>query len=105
MFDFEALLIGAGVGLISAIIGAIIDYRFISRNRKEQAELENGRLPGCIFLVSGSLGFLGIVVIFLSFLVESVKRALIAGLGVGLGFFVGFVIMMLVWFFTQRKKR
>jgi ABC-type transport system involved in multi-copper enzyme maturation permease subunit len=102
MFDFEALLIGTGVGLSSAIVGAIIDYRISKKRNKEESE--NGRLPGCIFLVSGSLGFLGIIVIVLSFIAESVGRAFTAGLGVGFGFFFGFVFMMGMWFLTQRIK-
>lgn len=100
MFDFEALLIGAGVGFCCAVVGAILDYRLAARNRKAN-EAENGRLPGCIYIVSGSLGVIGIIVIFLSFLVHSLGRALVAGLGVSAGFFLGFLLMSLVWMLTQ----
>jgi hypothetical protein len=101
MFDLEAFFIGGGIGLASAIIGALIDYR-VTRRRDPNAEK---RTPGCIFLVPGALGLLGLLVITASLLMSGeVARVLVAGLGVGVGFFLGFVLMTVLWFVWRRVK-
>lgn len=95
----DAFLIGGIIGLVSAIVGAVIDYRIL-----KQPEEQANRLPGCIFLVSGGLGLLGVVVIAFSFFAATVRRSLIAGGGVLTGFFLGFLLMMLAWFVLDRRN-
>lgn len=99
MFDLQAFLIGGGIGLSSAILGALVEYRVVSHRQ----ESEQRRLPGCMFLVSGALGFLGVIAIAITLLTSGeMARTLIAGVGVGVGFFVGFVLMILAWIFWSR---
>ncbi len=100
MFDLKALLLGGGIGLSSAIIGAVVDYRIL----KQKSESENGRLPGCIFFISGFLGLLGVFVILISSMLDSFAQAITAGMGVVAGFFLGFLIMMFAWFIVRRNK-
>lgn len=92
-------LLGGIIGLTSSILGAIIDYR-LAQNREDK-----DGLPGCIFMVTGSLGFMGFVVLIISVLVEgSLRRPMITGGGVITGFLFGFVLMLSAWFFLDRRR-
>ncbi len=83
-------LIGGGIGLISAIVGAILDYFVIQR----RGEPERSELPGCMFIASGSLGFAGMVALLLALLFAgTIRVAVVMGLGVLSGFFLGFVAL------------
>ncbi len=97
--NWQSFFIGVGIGLISAIVGAIVEYLIVRRRGNQQAE----RLPGCMLLVSGALGGVGLVAIGISLITSGeVVRMLITGLGVGVGFFGGFVLMMVGWFIFNR---
>jgi len=97
MFELDAFVIGAVIGITSSVCGAVIDY-FRSRNTEK---IKSG-LPGCIYLVSGGLGLLGFIVIVVSFILKSVGRALSAGLGVFVGFTMSFILLMILWVFIQK---
>lgn len=87
------IFIGAGVGLVSAIGGAAVDY-LIARRRKQDRQSNGG--PGCLLIVAGGLGLTGLVVTALSWLLtRSIWLAVMAGIGVLLGFFVGFAILFI----------
>lgn len=93
MFEWNAFLIGSGVGLFSAVLGGVLEFLISARR-----EVGNGRLPGCMLLVTGALGFAGVVVTLISWLFgHDLGRPLTAGLGVGLGFFGGFVLLLIFW--------
>ena len=97
----QSFFIGLAIGLSSAVIGAVVEY-LIVRQRGDQSE-DTERLPGCMLLVSGALGGVGMLAIGFALLTSGeVVRMLITGLGVGVGFFSGFVLMMLVWFLFNR---
>lgn len=101
--NLQSFLIGVAVGLTSAIIGAVVEYLIVRQNRSEAEHTE--RLPGCMLLVSGGLGGVGLLAIAFSLLVSGeVVRMLITGLGVGVGFFSGFVLMMVLWFILNRPN-
>ena len=86
-------LIGGGIGLASAIVGAVLDY-FVNQRRDKPAE--NGP-PGCMFIASGSLGVAGLCAIVVSLvLTGKIGAALVVGLGVLSGFFVGFATLFIV---------
>jgi ABC-type Fe3+ transport system permease subunit len=96
--NLQSFFIGLAIGLASAIIGAIIEYLIVRQRDEREAE----RLPGCMLLVSGGLGGTGLLVIGFSLITSGeVVRMLITGLGVGVGFFGGFVLMMLAWFWIN----
>ena len=87
-------LIGALVGLCGSGIGALVDYFIAKRqsNKKERV------LPGCIFLVTGSLGLIGLLFTTVAFLLTGgVRLALLSGLGVLGGFTVTFMLLTLGW--------
>ncbi|MEJ2748610.1 MAG: hypothetical protein P8183_12005, partial [Anaerolineae bacterium] len=50
------LLIGALIGLSSSSIGALIDYLLTKRRNNQKESI----LPGCVLLVSGMLGVIGL---------------------------------------------
>ncbi|MBK7893511.1 MAG: hypothetical protein WAS33_24355 [Candidatus Promineifilaceae bacterium] len=101
--NLQAFLIGLALGLVSAVIGAVVEYLIVRRHNEEAEEME--RLPGCMLLVSGGLGGVGLLAIAFSLLsTGEVVRMLITGLGVTVGFFAGFVMMMLVWFWWERPS-
>ena len=86
-------LIGGAIGLISAGIGAVFDY-FVNQRRSLYAE--NG-LPGCMFIVAGSLGLAGVAATAVSLLfTHSIQAAVVMGLGVLTGFFIGFATLFVV---------
>ena len=97
--NLQSFLIGLGIGLVSAIIGAIVEYLIVRQQGTREAE----RLPGCMLLVSGGLGIIGLLAIGISLITSGeIGRMLVTGLGVGVGFFIGFVLMMLGWFVIDR---
>ncbi len=98
--NLQSFFLGLAIGLASAIIGAIVEYLIV----RQQGERESERLPGCMLLVSGALGGIGILAIGFSLITSGeVVRMLVTGLGVGVGFFGGFVVMTLAWFFFNRS--
>jgi ABC-type Fe3+ transport system permease subunit len=101
--NLHSFFIGLAIGLVSAIIGAIVEYLIVRQRGDEIQETE--RLPGCMLLVSGALGGIGLLVIGFSLITSGeVVRMLITGLGVGTGFFAGFVLMMLGWLLLNRPS-
>ena len=97
--NWQSFFIGVGIGLTSAIVGAIVEYLIVRRRGDQQVE----RLPGCMLLVSGALGGAGLIAIGVSLVTSGqVVRMLITGLGVGIGFFGGFILMMVGWFVLNR---
>lgn len=95
----ELFLFGGAIGLASAMLGAFIDYRLARRRGDDDA------LPGCIFMVTGALGFVGFVVLVISIFIEgSLRRPLITGGGVMAGFLLGFVLMLGSWFLLNRDR-
>ena len=97
--NLQSFLIGVAIGLASAVIGAVVEYLIV----RQRGDREPERLPGCMLLVSGGLGGVGLLVIGFSLITSGeVVRMLITGLGVGAGFFVGFVLMMAAWFVLNK---
>lgn len=87
------LWLGMLVGGVAAVVGAIIEYRR-ARYRRPPSER---RLPGCMILVAGALGGTGTVALIASTLAGSPLPALVMGLGVGAGFFLSFVLLVIGW--------
>ena len=100
--NLQSFFLGLAIGLASAIIGAIVEYLIV----RQRGDREPERLPGCMLLVSGGLGGVGLLVIGFSLITSGeVVRMLITGLGVETGFFGGFVLMMIAWFLLNRPAK
>lgn len=100
MLDTTSLFfVGLAVGFICAVVGAFIDAMLARRRPAEES-----RLPGCILLVTGALGFTGVVVTVASLLLDGgLKRPFIVGSGVVAGFLGGFVILLGIWWLLSRR--
>lgn len=85
---------GAGLGVATAVIGAAIDWMRMRR----LPDPNDGRLPGCMMLAVGALGFLGVVMIIFTWILSGSPRiAIWAGLGVIVGFFLAFAFLAALW--------
>lgn len=94
------LLIGTGIGLGIAAIGGFVEYWTSLRSKGNEAQ---HRLPGCLFYVAGGLALAGIIAIVASFLFNgSIGPALIVGAGVLGGFYIGFVLLFILWLVVER---
>ncbi|GAB4280079.1 MAG: hypothetical protein Kow0080_32750 [Candidatus Promineifilaceae bacterium] len=95
------ITLGGVVGLTSAIIGAFIDYR-LSKKRTE----DDPKLPGCLLLIAGFLGFAGIITFIGAFVFDvSAQRPLFTGIGVTGGFFISFTLLLLLWLWTNKETK
>ncbi len=99
--DVEVILIGFGIGFVSSILGAMLQYWFSRRSEKT----ETTRFPGFVFLISGLLGLIGLCVIVISFFSGWTRYAVYTGVGVISGFFVGFVVMLILWSLLAAKMK
>lgn len=100
--DLTFFLIGGAIGLFSAVVGAIFDY-YVNQPRNQRQENEP---PGCMFIVAGSLGFAGLIAIVLSLLfTRSIRMAAVTGLGVLLGFFIGFSVLFIAAIVWSGKEK
>jgi membrane associated rhomboid family serine protease len=95
------IALGGVVGLTSAVIGAFIDFQ-LSKKRAE----DDPRLPGCMLLIAGFLGFAGVIALIGSFIFGvSIQRPLLTGAGVIGGFFIGFTLLLVMWLWANKMKR
>ncbi len=94
-------LTGAGLGMSTAVIGALVDWLRMRR----LPDPNNGRLPGCLLLAAGALGVLGVFMIIAAWLLTgSPHIAFHAGAGVITGFFLGFVFLSALWLLREYRR-
>ena len=94
------LIIGTGIGLGIAIIGAFSEYW---RSFRSSTAKKPYQLPGCMLFVIGGLSMAGIVSLIISFfLIGSIEPALVLGAGVLGGFYVGFGLLFILWLLINR---
>ena len=94
--------LGSGVGLVCSVLGAVVEYRR-ARQRSRAGEEARG-LPGCMVMVTGALGFAGIISLGVSLFSGQLRRSLWMGAGVGSGFAAGFVLLMGLWWALLRRR-
>lgn len=96
----EFLIIGVLIGLLGAMFGAIVD-RYFSRRRQADS-----RMGGFLLITAGIINsVIGAIAIILSlFITGSLKIALVLGLGVLVGFAVGFFILAALWIFLAKES-
>jgi protein-S-isoprenylcysteine O-methyltransferase Ste14 len=95
-------LLGGGFGLFCAIVGALVDFLLMRRRGDDDTE---NPLPGCMLLMIGALGLMGLLSIGVSFLITgTIWSAIIVGTGVMLGFLIGFIILFLAAVFLFDRQ-
>ncbi len=94
----EFLIIGVLIGLLGALLGAAVD-RYYSRRLQTDS-----RMGGFLLITAGIFNtVVGTIAIVLSmFITGSLKIALVLGLGVLVGFAVGFFILAALWVFLAK---
>ena len=98
--NLALLIIGTGIGLGIAMIGAFSEYWRSFRSSTVQKPYQ---LPGCMLFVIGGLSMAGIVSLIISFFLNgSIKPALVLGAGVLGGFYVGFGLLFILWLLIKR---
>lgn len=98
--NLTLLIIGTGIGLGIALIGGVAEYWLSLRS--DTAD-EPRKLPGCLLYVVGGLALAGLVSVIASFLFNGgIGPALILGAGVLGGFYVGFLLLFILWFLVER---
>ena len=92
-WSMTPVLMGIGFGFAASVIGAVLQYWFSVRKGIKS----RNRLPGLILIVSGLLGLTGLLAIIISLFFGWTTQAILIGAGVLIGFFAGFLIMVLAW--------
>jgi hypothetical protein len=90
------LILGVGV----ASIGGLVEYFLhLRRNREPRFGV-----PGCLVYTVGGLVLAGLVALVTSFIVSgSLVPALIMGIGVLIGFYGGFILLVGLWFLIDAR--
>jgi hypothetical protein len=97
--NLTSLIIGAGIGLGIAVLGALVEYRLSLRSN---AAAKTHHLPSCLLFVIGGLILASIASIVTSLILNvSIGPALILGAGMLGGFYIGFVLLFILWFYLE----
>lgn len=94
--------LGSIVGLACAAIGAAVEHQRV-RARRGREDDEN-TLPGCMIMMVGALGFMGVIALLISLFTGEMRRAVLLGLGIGAGFMFGFMLLAGMWLLLARKQ-
>jgi hypothetical protein len=98
--NLNMFMIGGGIGLVCAGLGAFVDF-MVSRRRGA----EENHLPGCMLLMTGALGFVGVVMLGVSYLFyQTFSPAFWMGVGVMAGFFLGFTFLFFAALLISSRK-
>ncbi len=97
-------LIGGGIGLTVAFVGAFVEYMLFLRPDSDSGE-EPHRLQGCLIFVVGGLLLVGGMMLITSLLFTgAIRTGLVMVIGVFVGFYMGFFILFFGWFLFARKR-
>ncbi|MCA9949701.1 MAG: hypothetical protein KDE48_08655 [Anaerolineales bacterium] len=106
MPNINLLLIGGGIGLTVAIVGAILDYWLHLRPGKPTPLPGEPRQPGCILFAIGGLSLTGLVALAAAFILTGgLWPAIILGLGTFIGFYAGFLTLLIIWLKIDKQPQ
>lgn len=93
--NLSLFLIGLAIGATVALLGGVVDFTLHLRRKREPVF----GVPGCLVYTVGGLILAGIAALILSLVTTgSLVPGLIMGGGVLLGFYGGFILLVLLWF-------
>ena len=93
--NLTLFLIGLAIGIATAVLGGVVDFALHLRRRREA----NPGVPGCLVYTIGGLILAGLVALITSLvLTGSLGPGLVIGGGVLLGFYAGFIVLVVLWF-------
>jgi protein-S-isoprenylcysteine O-methyltransferase Ste14 len=96
--------LGTLIGSVAAVIGAVVEYQRAEQRMTPRDKPAEARLPGCMIIMAGAMGGVGVVALVASSLAGSPVPALVMGLGVGFGFFGVFILLVLGWIGIERVR-
>lgn len=106
MSNINLFLLGGGIGLTVAIFGAIVDYWLHLRPGKPTPKPGEPRQPGCVLFAIGGLSLTGVVVLIATFILTGgILPALILGLGTFVGFYLGFLGLLIIWIKIDKRPQ
>ena len=93
--NLTLFLIGLAIGAATAVLGGVVDCALHLRRRRGP----NPGVPGCLVYTIGGLILAGLIALITSLvLTGSLGPALVIGGGVLLGFYAGFIVLVVLWF-------
>ena len=99
--NLTLFLIGLAIGAATAALGGAVDFFLHLRRRREP----KFGVPGCLVYTIGGLILAGIVALIVSLVVTgSLSPALVMGGGVLVGFYSGFILLVLLWFVRDSAR-
>lgn len=97
--NLDLVLAGAAFGLLVSIVGAVLEYRIFLR----KSDTPTRPHTSLLHLFGGVLCFLGLVAVVVSLVwTDSIAPALVMGIGVGIGFYAGFILLLMGWLVRSR---
>ncbi len=106
MTNINLLLIGGGIGLTIAIVGAVFDYWLHLRPGKPMPQPGEARHPGCILFAIGGLTLTGFVSLIAAFVFTgNIWPAILLGLGTFIGFYTGFLTLLIIWLKIDKQPQ
>lgn len=92
--------IGLGFGLSVAAVGGLVEYWLHLRRDRPPFS----RVPGCLLYTIAGLILAGIIALVASLvLTGGIVAALVMGAGVLLGFYGGFIVMVVLWLLVDSR--
>ncbi len=98
--EITALFTGGAIGFITALIGGVFSYMVYLRKH----ENSNGPVV-YLFVVTGTLVFVGVVALILSILTNTFALALLTGMGVFIGFMIAFGVLLYIMMKKSESSR
>jgi hypothetical protein len=99
--NLTLFLIGLGIGIAVALVGGMVEYLLHLRRRQGP----RFGVPGCLVYTIGGLILAGIVALVMSFIMTGgIGPALLVGLGVMVGFYGGFILLVSLWLLLESLR-
>ncbi len=99
--NLTLFLIGLAIGAATAALGGVVEFGLHLRRRREP----KFGVPGCLVYTIGGLILAGIVALIVSLIATgSLGPALVMGGGVLVGFYSGFILLVLLWFVRDSAR-
>ena len=98
--NLRFFLIGLLIGVVVSVAGGLVEYGLHLRRKREP----RFGVPGCLVYTVGGLIVAGAVALIASFvLTGGLGPALRMGLGVMVGFYGGFILLVSIWLLLETR--
>ena len=99
--NLTLFVIGLAIGVGTATLGGVVDFVLHLRRQREPSF----GVPGCLVYTIGGLIVAGVVAIITSLVMTgNIGPALVMGGGVLVGFYTGFILLVVLWFVRESTR-